>query len=66
MEPEPYYDEDVAEEGAPQYQIPTRGITALEHPLIIKDLDKGLKTFGRKPDFDAVSDLIRTSGVSSV
>ena len=43
-------------EDATHYPIAPRELTAVEHPLIIKNLDKGLKTFGRKPDFDVVCD----------
>ena len=47
-----YPEED--DEPVPCYDIPARRITSLEHPLIIKDLDKGLKTFGNQPDYGAV------------
>jgi hypothetical protein len=32
---------------APTYTIPRRRFGAVEHPMIIKDIDKGIATFGR-------------------
>lgn len=43
---------------APRYPIPARKLGALEHPLIIKDVDSGLRTFGPKPVLEAVSFLL--------
>lgn len=43
------------DETAPTYTIPPRRLGALEHPLIIKNLDKGIKTFGQNNAFQAVS-----------
>ena len=40
---------------APTYTIPRRSLGALEHPLIIKNLDKGIKTFGQNNAFRSVS-----------
>jgi general transcription factor 3C polypeptide 5 (transcription factor C subunit 1) len=40
---------------APVYTIPSRRLGALEHPMIIKNLDKGIKTFGQHNAFQAVS-----------
>jgi general transcription factor 3C polypeptide 5 (transcription factor C subunit 1) len=31
---------------APNFTIPTRQIVAVEHPMVVKNIDKGLKTFG--------------------
>jgi general transcription factor 3C polypeptide 5 (transcription factor C subunit 1) len=31
---------------APTYTIPPRRLGAIEHPMIIKNLDKGIKTLG--------------------
>jgi hypothetical protein len=31
---------------APSFRIPPREIVAVEHPMIIKNIDNGLKTFG--------------------
>jgi hypothetical protein len=39
---------------APTYTIPSRRLGALEHPMIIKNLDKGIKTFGQNNAFQAV------------
>lgn len=31
---------------APTYLVPVREVVALEHPMIIKNIDNGLKTLG--------------------
>jgi len=31
---------------APSYVVPQREIVAVEHPMIVKNIDNGLKTFG--------------------
>ncbi len=41
-------------ETAPTYPVPARKLSAVEHPLIIKDVDKAIKTFGRSPAFQTV------------
>ncbi|KAK4166696.1 putative transcription factor tau subunit sfc1 [Cladorrhinum sp. PSN259] len=41
---------------APTYTIPSRRLAALEHPMIIKNLDKGIKTFGQNNAFQAILD----------
>ncbi|KAK3308152.1 RNA polymerase III transcription factor IIIC subunit-domain-containing protein [Chaetomium strumarium] len=41
---------------APGYTIPHRRLGALEHPMIIKDLDKGIKTFGQNNALQAILD----------
>ncbi|KAK4238723.1 transcription factor tau subunit sfc1 [Achaetomium macrosporum] len=41
---------------APTYTIPHRRLGALEHPMIIKDLDKGISTFGQNNAFQAILD----------
>jgi hypothetical protein len=41
--------------GAPVFTIPPRLLAAVEHPMIIKDLDKGLKTLGRAHSLRPVS-----------
>ncbi|KAL2177890.1 RNA polymerase III transcription factor IIIC subunit-domain-containing protein [Thermothelomyces heterothallicus CBS 202.75] len=41
---------------APIYTIPPRRLGALEHPMIIKNLDKGIKTFGQNNAFRAILD----------
>ncbi|ESZ94358.1 hypothetical protein SBOR_5267 [Sclerotinia borealis F-4128] len=39
---------------APVYTIPPREIVAVEHPLIIKNLENGIKTFGRQPQWNKI------------
>jgi general transcription factor 3C polypeptide 5 (transcription factor C subunit 1) len=39
---------------APRYLIPTRRLGALEHPLIVKNVDKAIDTFGVNPSLQAV------------
>lgn len=46
-------DADIA--AAPSFKIPSRTISAVEHPCIIKDLDKALATFGPNPQYQSVS-----------
>ncbi|KAK3997562.1 putative transcription factor tau subunit sfc1 [Cladorrhinum sp. PSN332] len=41
---------------APTYTIPSRRLAALEHPMIIKHLDKGIRTFGQNNAFQAILD----------
>ncbi|KAB5563086.1 RNA polymerase III transcription factor IIIC subunit-domain-containing protein [Coniochaeta sp. 2T2.1] len=41
---------------APSYSIPPRRFGAVEHPMIIKDIDKGIKTFGRGHSFQTILD----------
>jgi general transcription factor 3C polypeptide 5 (transcription factor C subunit 1) len=54
--PTPSHNEVVHNElsQAPFYGIPPRRFGAVEHPMIIKDIDKGIKTFGRGHSFQAV------------
>lgn len=40
---------------APTYEIPGRFITALEHPMILENLENGLKTLGRGNPYAKVS-----------
>lgn len=40
---------------APIYNIASNHIVAVEHPMIVKDTDKGLKTFGNGAAFSRVS-----------
>ena len=40
---------------APTFMIPSQRLGALEHPMIIKNLDKGIKTLGQNNAFQAVS-----------
>lgn len=39
---------------APAFKIPSRTIAAVEHPCLVKDLDKGVDTFGPNPQFQSV------------
>jgi hypothetical protein len=39
---------------APVYMVPGREIVAVEHPMAIKNIDNGLKTFGRNASFAQV------------
>ncbi|KAK3325279.1 RNA polymerase III transcription factor IIIC subunit-domain-containing protein [Apodospora peruviana] len=45
-----------AAEHAPTYPVPTRRLAALEHPMIVKDLDKAIKTFGQNYALEAIVD----------
>lgn len=45
-------DEEVPQ--APSFKIPSRTISAVEHPCMIKNLDKGVDTFGPNPQFQSV------------
>lgn len=40
---------------APTYAIPARRLAAVEHPMIIQDVDQAVKTFGPNADFNTVS-----------
>lgn len=40
---------------APVYTVPHREIVAVEHPMAIKNIDNGLKTFGRGEPLAQVS-----------
>lgn len=39
---------------APVYDIAPRNVVAVEHPMIVKNLDNGLRTFGNGPAFKRV------------
>ncbi|PSS00793.1 RNA polymerase III transcription factor IIIC subunit-domain-containing protein, partial [Coniella lustricola] len=39
---------------APAFKIPSRTISAVEHPFLVMDVDKGLETFGPNPQFQSV------------
>lgn len=51
---------------ATYYSIPPRRFGAVEHPMIIKDIDKGIKTFGRGHSFETVNHGDSLRCVSSV
>ncbi len=50
---------------APTYLIPPRQIVAVEHPMIIENIDIGLKTFGKEKPFARVSPQPVSRGTSS-
>ncbi|KAI0169518.1 hypothetical protein GGR52DRAFT_550383 [Hypoxylon sp. FL1284] len=60
----PGLDGDSDQPAAPIFDVPDRKIIAIEHPCIVMNLDKGLATFGRNPDFQKL--LADTSEPSSV
>jgi hypothetical protein len=39
---------------APAYKIATRDIYAVEHPMIVKNIRKGIETFGTDNPFEKV------------
>lgn len=39
---------------APVYTFKPREVVAVEHPMVIHNIDNGLKTFGRTPAFREV------------
>ncbi|TVY44231.1 Transcription factor tau subunit [Lachnellula occidentalis] len=41
---------------APVYKIPSRKVVAVEHPLVVKNLENGLKTFGKNQPFERLID----------
>ncbi|KAL1841349.1 hypothetical protein VTJ49DRAFT_7129 [Mycothermus thermophilus] len=43
-------------DAAPRYTIPARRLGAVEHPMIIKNLDKGIKTFGQNSALQGILD----------
>jgi general transcription factor 3C polypeptide 5 (transcription factor C subunit 1) len=43
---------------APAYKVPPRKVVAVEHPMVIKNLDNGLKTFGTNRPFERVSSFL--------
>jgi hypothetical protein len=40
---------------APIYSIAPRNVVAVEHPMIVRNLENGLRTFGNGPAFPRVS-----------
>lgn len=42
---------------APVYTVPRRSFSAVEHPMLVQDIDKGIATFGRKFNFQEVLQL---------
>jgi hypothetical protein len=47
--------EQEPEQFAPEFELGTREVFAVEHPAIIQNLDNGIKTFGRDQPFERVS-----------
>ncbi|KLU92720.1 transcription factor tau subunit sfc1 [Magnaporthiopsis poae ATCC 64411] len=45
-----------ASQDAPFYQIPSRAVSAVEHPMVVLDHDKAMKTFGSSFNFHTVLD----------
>lgn len=43
---------------APSFKIPSRTISAVEHPCLIMNLDRGLDTFGSNPQFQSVRNTV--------
>ncbi|KAI1284671.1 hypothetical protein F5Y07DRAFT_347400 [Xylaria sp. FL0933] len=41
---------------APTFEVPERKIVAIDHPCIVVDLEKGLRSFGPKPNFQKLVD----------
>ncbi|KAI5867173.1 hypothetical protein GGS23DRAFT_164707 [Durotheca rogersii] len=50
--------------GAPVFDVPERRIVAIEHPCVLRNLDRGLASFGQEPDFHKL--LIDTPEPSSI
>ncbi|KAK6596921.1 hypothetical protein H4I96_09573 [Botrytis cinerea] len=48
------FDYEEEDQSAPVYTIPPREIVAVEHPLIVKNLENGIKTFGRQPQWNKI------------
>jgi hypothetical protein len=39
---------------APYFEAPQQKIVAVEHPFVIRNVDNGIKSFGRDPNFQRV------------
>lgn len=48
---EPADHEQSVSRHAPVYTVPRRSFSAVEHPMLVQDIDKGIATFGRKFNF---------------
>jgi hypothetical protein len=46
---------------APVYTVPRRSFSAVEHPMLVRDIDKGIATFGRKFNFQEARGIKITS-----
>jgi general transcription factor 3C polypeptide 5 (transcription factor C subunit 1) len=47
--------EQEPERFAPEFEVGSREVIAVEHPAIIQNLDNGIKTFGTNQPFERVS-----------
>ncbi|PMD37773.1 hypothetical protein L207DRAFT_464242 [Hyaloscypha variabilis F] len=58
--PEPESEPEAESDGelAPEFKIGTREIVAVEHPMIIQNLDNGIKTFGNNQPFERIINCI--------
>lgn len=45
----------MGDQAAPIFNIPSRKLVAVEHPMIIMNLDNGIQTFGSNLPFERVS-----------
>lgn len=46
-----------AGDATPWHSIPSRAMVSVEHPCIVKNIDKGLRTMGEDEDIEKVSKL---------
>lgn len=46
--------DDDEEPQAPSFAIPSRTISAVEHPFLVMNIDKALDSFGPNPQYDSV------------
>jgi general transcription factor 3C polypeptide 5 (transcription factor C subunit 1) len=52
---------DTEDAAAPIFDVPDREVVALEHPMIIQNLENAIKTFGTNRPFLRVSIFISNS-----
>ncbi|KAI1367454.1 hypothetical protein F5Y08DRAFT_298556 [Xylaria arbuscula] len=48
-----------APKSAPTFDVPERKVVAVDHPCIVINLEKGLRSFGPKPNFSKLVDDVR-------
>ncbi|KUJ06699.1 uncharacterized protein LY89DRAFT_632534 [Mollisia scopiformis] len=48
--------DEVVSNSAPTLRVPAKQIIAVEHPMIVQNLDNGIKTFGRNHPFERIVD----------
>lgn len=46
--------DDEEDPQAPSFAIPSRTISAVEHPFLVMNIDKALDSFGPNPQYDSV------------